>query len=72
MASIEAIYGRLGVCLGSAVRSSTMSFLIGTAAIVAFSVGSRKYAVCERLSLNKIRVACWGIRCHCGVCVNDL
>ncbi|HIZ68596.1 MAG TPA: DMT family transporter [Candidatus Prevotella avicola] len=52
MASIEAIYGRLGVCLGSAVRSSTMSFLIGTAAIVAFSVGSGKMR-CVRKAFSK-------------------
>ena len=42
MASIGAIYGRLGVCLGSAVQASTVSFLIATAVIMAVCVGNGK------------------------------
>ena len=40
MASIGAIYGRLGVCLGSAVQASTVSFLIATAVIMTVCVGN--------------------------------
>ena len=52
MASIGAIYGRLGVCLGSAVQASTVSFLIATAAIAAFCVGSGKIR-CVRKAFSK-------------------
>lgn len=58
MASIGAIYGRLGVCLGSAVQASTVSFLIATATIAAFCTGSGKYVTCERLSLSRTRGGC--------------
>ena len=40
MASIGAIYGWLGVCLGSAVQASTVSFLIATAVIAAVCIGN--------------------------------
>lgn len=42
MASIGAIYGRLGVYLGSAVQASSVSFLIATAVIAAVCIGNRK------------------------------
>ncbi len=38
MASIGAIYGRLGICLGSAVQASTVSFLIATAVVAALCI----------------------------------
>lgn len=40
MASIGAIYGRLGICLGSAVQASTVSFLIATVIIAAICIGN--------------------------------
>lgn len=52
MASIGAIYGRLGVCLGSAVQASAVSFLIATVIIAAFCVGSGKIH-CVRKALSK-------------------
>lgn len=42
MASIGAIYGRLGICLGSAVQASTVSFLIATVVIAAVCIGNGK------------------------------
>lgn len=41
MASIGAIYGRLGLCLGSAIQASTVSFFIATflMAVVCFASG---------------------------------
>jgi len=42
MASIGAIYGKLGVCLGSAVQASTVSFLIATTVIAAVCIGNGK------------------------------
>lgn len=41
-ASIGAIYGILGLCLGSAVQASTMSFFIATIVIAAVCLGSGK------------------------------
>ena len=52
MASIGAIYGRLGVCLGSAVQASTVSFLIATATIAVFCIGSGKIG-CVRKAFSK-------------------
>ena len=52
MASIGAIYGRLGVCLGSAVQASTVSFLIATATIAVFCIGSGKIR-CVRKAFSK-------------------
>ena len=52
MASIGAIYGRLGVCLGSAVQASAVSFLIATVIIAAFCVGSGKMH-CVRKAFSK-------------------
>lgn len=42
MASIGVIYGRLGLCLGSAVQASTMSFFIATIIITAICIVNRK------------------------------
>ena len=42
MASIGAIYGKLGVCLDSAVQASTVSFLIATAVIAIVCIGNGK------------------------------
>ncbi|WP_346697011.1 DMT family transporter [Barnesiella viscericola] len=42
MASIGAIYGRLGLCLGSAVQASTTSFFIATIVMVIAGVGRDK------------------------------
>lgn len=42
MASIGAIYGRLGLCLGSVVQASTMSFFIATIVIAAICIVNRK------------------------------
>lgn len=42
MASIGAIYGRLGLCLESAVQASTLSFFIATTVIAVFCIGSGK------------------------------
>ncbi len=44
MASIGAIYGKLGICLGSAVQASTVSFLIATSAIATICIGNGKIA----------------------------
>lgn len=52
MASIGAIYGRLGVCLGSAVQASTVSFLIATVVVAAVCVGNGKI-VCVRKCFTK-------------------
>ncbi len=42
MASIGAIYGRLGICLGSAVQASTISFLIASGVIAAVCIVNGK------------------------------
>lgn len=41
-ASIGAIYGRLGLCLGSAIQASTISFLIATIVIAVMCIGNGK------------------------------
>ena len=52
MASIGAIYGRLGICLGSAVQASTVSFLIATVIISAVCIGNGKIG-CVRKAFRK-------------------
>lgn len=52
MASIGAIYGRLGICLGSAVQASTVSFLIATIVIAAVCIGNGKTG-CVRKAFSK-------------------
>ncbi len=52
MASIGAIYGRLGSCLGSAVQASAVSFLIATCIIAAACMVNGKIA-CVRKSFAK-------------------
>ena len=41
-ASIGAIYGKLGLCLGSAIQASTISFLIATIVIAVMCIGNGK------------------------------
>ncbi len=52
MASIGAIYGKLGNCLASAVQASTVSFLIATIVIAVVCIGNGKI-VCVRKSFAK-------------------
>lgn len=52
MASIGAIYGKLGICLGSAVQASTVSFLIATTVIAAVCIGNGKI-VCVRKAFSR-------------------
>lgn len=59
-ASIGAIYGRLGLSLGSAVQASTLSFFVATTVIAAVCIGSGK--------LGRIRLAFKkAIRGGCGL-----
>lgn len=59
MASIGAIYGRLGICLNSAVQASTVSFLIATLVIVVVCVWNGKITCVRKVILHPVPWWMW-------------